>query len=68
MEDFEDVITEEGELATKVMKKRMDTSEAFTEMDRQARSRDVALGQMLRWRVRYFTDGAVINHRSRCPA
>jgi len=28
------------------------------------RSRDVAMGKMLRCRIRYFTDGAVIGSRS----
>ena len=33
------------------------------ELERLQRRRDVALGRMLRWRVRYFTDGAVIGSR-----
>ena len=32
-------------------------------MERLRRGRDVAIGKMLRCRVRYFTDGAVIGSR-----
>jgi hypothetical protein len=41
----------------------MKTEKAVAELDRLASGRDVALGKMLRWRVRYFTDGAVIGSR-----
>jgi REP element-mobilizing transposase RayT len=63
MEDSEEVINEEGEEETKVLKKGMKTEKAVAELDRLASGRDVALGKMLRWRVRYFTDGAVIGSR-----
>ena len=33
-------------------------------MDHLMTGRDVALGRMLKWRVRYFTDGAVIGSRA----
>jgi hypothetical protein len=41
----------------------MKTEKAVAELNRLASGRDVALGKMLRWRVRYFTDGAVIGSR-----
>jgi hypothetical protein len=63
MEDAEEVINEEGEEETKVLKEGMKTEKAVAELDRLASGRDVALGKMLRWRVRYFTDGAVIGSR-----
>jgi hypothetical protein len=34
------------------------------EMDRLAAGRDVALRQMLPWKVRYFTDGAAVGSRA----
>jgi hypothetical protein len=63
MEDAEEVINEEGEEETKVLKRGMKTEKAVAELDRLSSGRDVALGKMLRWRVRYFTDGAVIGSR-----
>jgi hypothetical protein len=33
-------------------------------LDRLESGRDVALRQMLRWKVRYFTDGAAIGSRA----
>ena len=36
---------------------------AAAELEELQRQRDVALGRMLRCRVRYFTDGAVIGSR-----
>jgi putative transposase len=53
-----------GPFETRVVKKGMKAEKAMAELERLARSRDVALSQMLRWRVRYFTDGAVIGSRS----
>ncbi len=71
MEQTEEAMASEGETSdegrepveTRVVKKGMKTGQAVAELDRLARSRDVALSQMLRWRVRYFTDGAVIGSR-----
>ena len=63
MEETDERINEEGEVETQVVKKGMRTERAVAELDRLATGRDVALAKMLRWRVRYFTDGAVIGSR-----
>jgi putative transposase len=34
------------------------------ELDRLSTGRDVALRRMLRWKVRYFTDGAAVGSRA----
>jgi hypothetical protein len=47
-----------------VVKKGMKTGKVAAEMDRLAAGGDVALRQMLRWKVRYFTDGAVVGSRA----
>jgi hypothetical protein len=51
-------------LEVKVVRKGMQKAVADAELGRLQRSRDVALGKMLRRRIRYFTDGAVIGSRS----
>jgi putative transposase len=57
-------VNEQGERVTQVVKKGIKAGKVVAEMDRLEKSRDVALRQMLRWRVRYFTDGAVVGSRS----
>jgi hypothetical protein len=47
----------------KVARKGMKKAVVDAEMDLLQRSRDGAVGKMLRCRVRYFTDGAVIGSR-----
>jgi hypothetical protein len=47
----------------KVVRKGMKQAAVAAELVRLERGRDVALRQMLRCRVRYFTDGAVIGSR-----
>jgi REP element-mobilizing transposase RayT len=59
-----EVVTAEGELERKVVKKGMDRATAAEELERLEAARDVALGQMLRWKVRYFTDGAAVGSRA----
>jgi hypothetical protein len=52
-----------GELEVRVTRKGMKKSVVDEEMRRLQRCRDVALGKMLRFRVRYFTDGVAIGSR-----
>jgi putative transposase len=59
-----EVVTADGELQKKVLKKGMDRATAEEELERLEAARDVALGQMLRWKVRYFTDGAAVGSRA----
>jgi REP element-mobilizing transposase RayT len=63
-EKTREVINEEGEWGTKVVKKGINAEKVAAELERLAASRDVALGQLLRWRVRYFTDGSVVGSRA----
>ena len=68
LEDGREIVTEvvnaEGLREVKVVRKGMKKSAAADELERLQRGRDVALGKMLRCRIRYFTDGAVIGSRS----
>ena len=60
---LKEVVNEQGELEVKIVRKGMKKAAANAELDQLQRGRDVALGRMLRCRVRYFTDGAVIGSR-----
>ena len=62
-EKLKEVVNKSGELEVKVVRKGLRKAAVDAEMDRLQRGRDVALGKMLRCRVRYFTDGAVIGSR-----
>jgi len=62
-EKLRQVVNHGGKLEVKVVRKGMKKAAVDAEMDRLQRSRDVAIGKMLRCRVRYFTDGAVIGSR-----
>jgi len=62
-EKLREVVNKGGELEVKVVRKGMKKAAVDAEIDRLQRSRDVALSKMLRCRVRYFTDGAVIGSR-----
>jgi hypothetical protein len=53
----------DGGLEVKVVRKGMKQEDVEAELAQLERSRDVALGKMLRCRVRYFSDGAVIGSR-----
>ena len=55
---------EDGKRKVKVVRRGMKTADVEVELAQLERSRDVALGKMLRCRVRYFTDGAVIGSRA----
>jgi hypothetical protein len=63
LEKLKEEVNERGELEVKVVRKGMRKAVADAELEMLERSRDVALGKMLRCRVRYFTDGAVIGSR-----
>jgi REP element-mobilizing transposase RayT len=62
-EKLKEVVKERGELEVKVVRKGLKKAAVDAELKRLQRSRDVAMGKMLRCRVRYFTDGAVIGSR-----
>ena len=62
-EKLRDVVSKAGKVEVNVVRKGMRKAAVGAEMERLQRSRDVALGKMLRCRVRYFTDGAVIGSR-----
>jgi REP element-mobilizing transposase RayT len=63
-EQLEIVINAEGEQDLKVVKKGMKGAVVDEELAQLERGRNVALRKMLRFRVRYFTDGAVIGSRA----
>ena len=63
-ERIKDAINEAGEFEEKVVKKGMKAAAVAAELDQLMTSRDVAISRMLKWRVRYFTDGAVIGSRA----
>jgi hypothetical protein len=56
-------VSADGELEVRVARKGMKKSVVDEEMLQLQRRRDVALGKMLRFRVRYFSDGVVIGTR-----
>jgi putative transposase len=62
-EKLEVVVGADGEPVVKVLRKGMKKAAVETELAQLERSRDVALGKMLRCRVRYFSDGAVLGSR-----
>ena len=62
-EKLTEVTNAAGKREVKVARKGIKKSFASAELAQLERSRDVALGKMLRCRVRYFTDGAVIGSR-----
>jgi hypothetical protein len=62
-EKTREVINEQGEPVTEVVRKGMNSSEVAAELAQLSRGRNVALSKMLRFKVRYFTDGAVIGSR-----
>jgi putative transposase len=62
-EKLEVVAGADGEPAVKVLRKGMKKDVVEAELAQLEHSRDVALGKMLRYRVRYFSDGAVLGSR-----
>ena len=63
VEKLREVVNASGEMEIKVVRKGMRKPWVEAEMAGLEGSRDVAMGRMLRCRVRYFTDGAVIGSR-----
>jgi len=63
-ETLKEGVNAAGEREVKVLRKGMKKVVAAAELERLQRNRDVAVGKMLRCRIRYFTDGAVIGSRS----
>jgi len=62
-EQLKEVVGEDGKREEKVARKGMRKEVVEAELAQLERSRDVALGKMLRCRVRYFSDGAVLGSR-----
>lgn len=59
-EQTREVVDETGNRVEKVVRKGMAPAAAEEEMKRLIGCRDVALGRVVRYRIRYFTDGAVL--------
>ena len=64
VEKLAEGVSADGKPEVKVVKKGMKKEDVEAELALLERSRDVAIGKMLRCRVRYFTDGAVIGSRA----
>jgi REP element-mobilizing transposase RayT len=62
-EKAREVVTAQGGRVRQVVRKGMDREEVLAELDRLSAGREVALREMLRWKVRYFTDGGVVGSR-----
>jgi len=62
-EKLKETVGEDGKAAVEVVRKGMKKAAVEAEMARLERHRDVARHQMLRCRVRYFTDGVVLGSR-----
>ena len=62
-EKLREVVGKDGRLDVKIVRKGLKKVAVASELERLQRSRDVAMSKMLRCRVRYFTDGAVIGSR-----
>jgi REP element-mobilizing transposase RayT len=63
-EKTRDVVDEKGEITEEVVKKGIPAEKVAAELERLGSGKDVALRQMLRWKVRYFTDGAAVGSRA----
>ena len=62
-EKLREVVSEDGKREVTVVRKGIRKEEVDAELAQLERARDVAVGKMLRCRVRYFSDGAVIGSR-----
>jgi putative transposase len=62
-EKVQEVVSEGGGREVQVVRKGIRKEVVEAELAQLERNRDVALGKMLRCRVRYFTDGAVLGSR-----
>ena len=63
-EKTREMVDERGEEVAEVVRKGMAKEKVTTELERLDAGRDVALRQMLRWKVRYFSDGAAVGSRA----
>ena len=63
-EKTREVVTPQGERVTQVVRKGIDPDAAEEELEKLSSGRNVALSRMLRWKVRYFTDGAAVGSRA----
>ncbi|MCF7676136.1 MAG: hypothetical protein K9M97_12375, partial [Akkermansiaceae bacterium] len=63
MEKLREEVDADGKLQVKVVRKGMKKEVSAEEMARLERRRDLQMRQMLRYRVRYFSDGLVIGSR-----
>jgi hypothetical protein len=63
-EKTKETTNEQGERVEQVVKKGMKSGQVTAELDRLGAGRDVAWSRMLRWKVRYFTDGAAVGSRA----
>jgi len=63
-EQTKETLNPEGGTGTHVVRKGIHPAIADAELQRLSNNRDVAISKLLRWRVRYFTDGAVIGSRA----
>jgi len=62
-EKLQEVVSVTGEREVKVVRKGMKKEAVDAELAQLERSREVAIGRMLRCGVRYFSDGAVLGSR-----
>ena len=68
MEDGEEktreVVDAQGERKLQVLRKGMKAEQVDSEMGRLSAGKGVALRQVLRWKIRYFTDSGVVGSRA----
>jgi len=62
-EKSKETVNASGQLEKKVTRKGINPAVANEELEKLSTAQDVAISKMLRFRVRYFTDGAVIGSR-----
>jgi hypothetical protein len=63
-EKTREVVGAQGARTEQVVRKGMARAKTDAELERLSSGRDVALRQMLQWKVRYFTDGAAVGSRA----
>jgi REP element-mobilizing transposase RayT len=59
-----ETVDEQGRRVTQVTRKGMKRDEAHEELDRLSAGGNVVVSRMLRWKLRYLTDGAVVGSRA----
>ena len=63
-EKTREVIGAQGERKVEVLRKGMKAEQVDSEMGRLSAGKDLALRQVLRWKIRYFTDSGVVGSRA----